>query len=186
MRGVEGPVTAGTGAQGAASARQSGHRPQFFLAHAHGHPLSQPAREVRQVDGPVPTLPTLVRGRGEGSGGLHPARRDGQRRTTQYQLDDDSGTETRPVYLISDKAYDSDAIRDIFKPRSSGSSPPATTKRQSAGTNTSFGERNRVEPMIGHLKFYRASATRYNKLARFLDCPHDLAVIRKCLRCGTL
>jgi len=43
-----------------------------------------------------------------------------------------------------------------------------------------------IERMIGHLKFNRAIATRYDKLASsFLDALH-IATIRRCLRAAYL
>jgi len=96
--------------------------------------------------------------------------------------------EARPGYLIADKGYDSDAIRDslrqsgvrpVIPPRSNRKTPIRWNKRV-------YRQRNRIERLIGHLKINRAVATRYDKLARsFLDMLH-LAAIRRLLRHATL
>jgi len=96
--------------------------------------------------------------------------------------------EARPGYLIADKGYDSDAIRDslhdagvrpVIPPRSNRKTPIRWNKQI-------YRQRNRIERMIGHLKINRAIATRYDKLARsFLDMLH-LAALRRLLRHATL
>lgn len=96
--------------------------------------------------------------------------------------------DARPAYLLADKGYDSDAIRNalqihgirpVIPPRSNRKAMIRWNKRI-------YRERNRIERMIGHLKINRAIATRYDKLARsYLDALH-LAAIRKCLRIATL
>jgi transposase len=96
--------------------------------------------------------------------------------------------ETRPGYLIADKGYDSDTIRDslrqagvrpVIPPRSSRKTPIRWNKRV-------YRQRNRIERLIGHLKINRAIATRHDKLARsFLDMLH-LAALRRLLRHATL
>jgi len=80
--------------------------------------------------------------------------------------------EARPDYLIADKGYDSDAIRDRL--RAAGVRPVIPPRSNRTNTirwsRRFYLERNRIEPMIGHLKVNRAVATRYDKLARsFLD-----------------
>lgn len=96
--------------------------------------------------------------------------------------------DARPAYLLADKGYDSDAIRNAL--RADGIRPviPPRSNRKAAirWNKRIYRERNRIERMIGHLKVNRAIATRYDKLARsFLDALH-LAAIRKCLRIATL
>jgi len=96
--------------------------------------------------------------------------------------------EARPGYLIADKGYDSDAIRDslhdagvrpVIPPRSNRKTPIRWNRQI-------YRQRNRIERMIGHLKINRAVATRYDKLARsFLDMLH-LAALRRLLRHATL
>jgi transposase len=96
--------------------------------------------------------------------------------------------EARPDYLIADKGYDSDAIRDglheagvrpVIPPRSNRTATIRWNKRI-------YRQRNRIERMIGHLKINRAIATRYDKLATsFLDMLH-LAALRRLLRHATL
>ena len=97
-------------------------------------------------------------------------------------------TEVQPGYLIADKGYDSDAIRDslcragvrpVIPPRSNRKAKIRWNKRL-------YRQRNRIERLIGHLKINRAIATRYDKLARsFLDMLH-LAALRHLLRHATL
>ena len=97
-------------------------------------------------------------------------------------------SDARPGYLIADKGYDSDAIRDslrqagirpVIPPRSNRKTPIRWNKRV-------YRQRNRIERLIGHLKINRAIATRYDKLARsFLDMLH-LAALRRLLRQATL
>lgn len=96
--------------------------------------------------------------------------------------------DARPTYLLADKGYDSDAIRNAL--RADGIRPviPPRSNRKAVirWNKRIYRERNRIERMIGHLKINRAIATRYDKLARsFLDALH-LAAIRKCLRLATL
>jgi transposase len=96
--------------------------------------------------------------------------------------------DARPAYLLADKGYDSDAIRNAL--RADGIRPviPPRSNRKAVirWNKRIYRERNRIERMIGHLKINRAIATRYDKLARsFLDALH-LAAIRKCLRLATL
>ena len=96
--------------------------------------------------------------------------------------------ETRPGYLIADKGYDSNAIRDslreagvrpVIPPRSNRTATIRWNKRL-------YRQRNRIERLIGHLKINRAIATRYDKLAKsFLDMLH-LAALRRLLRTATL
>jgi transposase len=96
--------------------------------------------------------------------------------------------DARPTYLIADKGYDSDAIRDSL--REAGVRPviPARSNRntQISWNKRLYRQRNRIERLIGHLKVNRAIATRYDKLARsFLDMLH-LASLRRLLRHATL
>ena len=96
--------------------------------------------------------------------------------------------EERPVHLIADKGYDSDAIRDSLTARGIRPViPPRSNRKATIRWNKRlYRERNRIERMIGHLKVNRAIATRYDKLARsFLDALH-LATIKRCLRLATL
>lgn len=96
--------------------------------------------------------------------------------------------DTRPGYLIADKGYDSNAIRNnlreagvrpVIPPRSNRTATIRWNKRL-------YRQRNRIERLIGHLKINRAIATRYDKLANsFLDMLH-LAAIRRLLRYATL
>jgi len=96
--------------------------------------------------------------------------------------------EARPVYLLADKGYDTDAIRSALREDGIRAAIPPRSHRKTAirWNRRLYRERNRIERMIGHLKVNRAVATRYDKLARsFLDALH-LATIRRCLRWATL
>src|SRR5579863_6722906 len=91
--------------------------------------------------------------------------------------------DARPGYLIADKGYDSDTIRDSL--REVGVRPvipPRSNRKTPIRWNKSvYRQRNRIERLIGHLKINRAIATRYDKLARsFLDMLH-LAALRRLL-----
>jgi transposase len=94
----------------------------------------------------------------------------------------------KPGYLLADKGYDTNAIRDRLKDDGVRATIPSKSNRVKAirWNKALYRERNRIERMIGHLKINRAIATRYDKLARsFLDALH-IAAIRKCLRTATL
>ncbi len=94
----------------------------------------------------------------------------------------------KPRYLLADKGYDTNAIRDRLKEDGVRATIPSKSNRVKAirWNKAIYRERNRIERMIGHLKINRAVATRYDKLARsFLDALH-IAAIRKCLRTATL
>jgi transposase len=94
----------------------------------------------------------------------------------------------KPGYLLADKGYDTNAIRDRLKEDGVRATIPSKSNRVKAirWNKALYRERNRIERMIGHLKINRAVATRYDKLARsFLDALH-IAAIRKCLRMATL
>ena len=91
-------------------------------------------------------------------------------------------------YLLADKGYDTNAIRERLKNDGVRATIPSKSNRVKAirWNKALYRERNRIERMIGHLKVNRAVATRYDKLARsFLDALH-IAAIRKCLRTATL
>ena len=94
----------------------------------------------------------------------------------------------RPTYLIADKGYDTDAIRNTLRDTGIRAAIPPRSHRKAAirWNRRVYRQRNRIERMIGHLKINRAIATRYDKLARsFLDALH-LSTIRRCLRLATL
>lgn len=94
----------------------------------------------------------------------------------------------KPGYLLADKGYDTNAIRDRLKDDGVRATIPSKSNRVKAirWNKALYRERNHIERMIGHLKINRAVATRYDKLARsFLDALH-IAAIRKCLRTATL
>ena len=76
--------------------------------------------------------------------------------------------EARPVYLLADKGYDTDAIRSALREDGIRAAIPPRSHRKTAirWNRRLYRERNRIERMIGHLKVNRAIATRYDKLAR--------------------
>jgi len=94
----------------------------------------------------------------------------------------------RPTYLLADKGYDTDAIREFLHQREITPVIPPRSNRKAAirWNQRIYRERNRIERMIGHMKVNRAVATRYDKLASsFLDALH-LATIRRCLGAACL
>lgn len=94
----------------------------------------------------------------------------------------------KPRYLLADKGYDTNAIRERLKDDGVRAAIPSKCNRIKPirWNKALYRERNRIERMIGYLKVNRAVATRYDKLARsFLDALH-IAAIRKCLRTATL
>ena len=96
--------------------------------------------------------------------------------------------EVKPRYLLADKGYDTNAIRETLHADGVRATIPSKSNRIKPirWNRALYRERNRIERMIGHLKINRAIATRYDKLARsFLDALH-IAAIRKCLRVTTL
>jgi transposase len=94
----------------------------------------------------------------------------------------------KPVCLLADKGYDTDAIRAKLK--ADGVRPvipPKTNRKTIVRWNRRiYRERNRIERLIGHLKISRAVATRYDKLARSFLATLYIAAIRNCLRTTTL
>jgi len=94
----------------------------------------------------------------------------------------------KPAYLLADKGYDTNAIRERLRDDGVKATIPSKSNRikEIRWNKGLYRERNQIERMIGHLKINRAVATRYDKLASsFLDALH-IAAIRKCLRVATL
>lgn len=72
-------------------------------------------------------------------------------------------------YLIADKAYDSNAIRE--KARTHGMNAVIPKRSRNKGANTNFDPylyklRHLIENLFARLKQFRSIATRYEKLAR--------------------
>ena len=72
-------------------------------------------------------------------------------------------------YLIADKGYDSDAIREAARKRCIH--PVIPTRRRAKGANIGFDRylyklRHLIENLFARLKQFRSIATRYEKLAR--------------------
>ena len=81
--------------------------------------------------------------------------------------------------MLADKGYDSDAIRADLKARGIRLVIPLRANRKATvrWDKRLYRQRNRIERMIGHLKFNRAIATRYDKLAEsFLGMLHLAAI----------
>jgi transposase len=71
-----------------------------------------------------------------------------------------------PDYVIADKAYDSDAVRERI--RDAGAKPVIPTRSNRPKRRLDrrrYKLRNVVERFIGRIKHYRRVATRYDKLA---------------------
>jgi len=87
--------------------------------------------------------------------------------------------ESPPEAMLADKGYDSDAIRADLKARGIRLVIPLRANRKATvrWDKRLYRQRNRIERMIGHLKFNRAIATRYDKLAEsFLGMLHLAAI----------
>ncbi|WP_210264229.1 IS5 family transposase [Bradyrhizobium denitrificans] len=69
--------------------------------------------------------------------------------------------------VLGDKAYDSNAIRDLIERQGAVPNIPSKANRRwkSCFSKTLYKGRNAVERMFGRLKDYRRIATRYDKLA---------------------
>lgn len=77
--------------------------------------------------------------------------------------------------MLGDKAYDSNAIRDLIERQGAVPNIPSKANRRwkSCFSKTLYKGRNAVERMFGRLKDYRRIATRYDKLAKsFLSFAH--------------
>ncbi len=73
----------------------------------------------------------------------------------------------RPSYVIADKAYDSNALRDLIGSRGAVAVIPCnpTRKRLIPYDFTIYKLRNRIERCINKLKHFRRIATRYDRRA---------------------
>jgi transposase len=83
-------------------------------------------------------------------------------------------------YLVADKGYDSDAIRN--KAREHGMKPIIPKRKNAKQPNPNFDSylyklRHLVENMFARLKQFRSIATRYEKLARNFESMIYLACI---------
>ncbi len=69
--------------------------------------------------------------------------------------------------VLADKAYDSNAIRDLIERQGAVPNIPSKANRRwkSCFSRTLYKSRNAVECMFCRLKDYRRIATRYDKLA---------------------
>jgi len=69
--------------------------------------------------------------------------------------------------LIADKAYDTNAFRQLLAERGVLAVIPSSARRKPAIPHDAriYCQRNRIERMFGRLKDFRRIATRYDKLA---------------------
>ncbi len=82
--------------------------------------------------------------------------------------------------VLADKAYDSNAIRDLIEQQGAVPNIPSKTNRRwkSCFSKTLYKGRNAVERMFCRLKDFRRIATRYDKLAtNFLGAIHLAAAV---------
>ena len=81
--------------------------------------------------------------------------------------------------LIADKAYDSNAFREmVAKPGCKRSSPPTDRAKSSSRTTVIYKSRNRIERCFNKLKHFRRFATRFDRLdAYFLAFIHLAAAM---------
>ena len=82
--------------------------------------------------------------------------------------------------VLADKAYDSNAIRDLIERQGAGPNIPSKANRRwkSCFSRTLYKGRNAVERMFCRLKDFRRIATRYDKLAaNFLGAVYLAAAV---------
>lgn len=82
--------------------------------------------------------------------------------------------------MLADKAYDSNAIRDLIERQGAVPNIPSKVNRRwkSCFSKTLYKGRNAVERMFCRLKDYRRIATRYDKLAtNFLSAIYLAAAV---------
>lgn len=70
--------------------------------------------------------------------------------------------------LIADKAYDTNAFRQLLRQRRTEAIIPSVRRRRPLIPHdvVTYRQRNLIERMFGRLKDFRRLATRYDKLAR--------------------
>ncbi len=87
-------------------------------------------------------------------------------------------------FVLADKAYDSDEIRQLIEDQDAAANIPdrSNRKQRHAFSPTLYRERNRVERYFNRLKHCRRIATRYEKLAANYLAMIKLAAIRIWLR----
>ncbi len=86
--------------------------------------------------------------------------------------------------VLGDKAYDSNALRDLIASQSAVANipPKSNRKHQPAFSKTLYRYRNLVERFFNKIKHYRAIATRYDKRDDNFLASVQLASIRIWLR----
>lgn len=87
-------------------------------------------------------------------------------------------------FVIADKAYDADWVRELIEARQAAANIPDRSNRKARHrfSPTLYRERNRVERFFNRLKHCRRIATRYEKLAVNFLAMIKLAAIRLWLR----
>ena len=90
----------------------------------------------------------------------------------------------RARYLLADKAYDADWIRERIEAQGAAPNIPdkVNRKHRHCFSRSLYRERNRVERFFNKIKHFRRIATRYEKLAANYLAMIKLAATRICLR----
>ena len=87
-------------------------------------------------------------------------------------------------FVLADKAYDADWIRDLIESQEAAANIPDRSSRKTKHAYSSllYRERNRIERFFNRLKNHRRIATRYEKIAENYLAMIKLAAIRIWLR----
>jgi transposase len=69
----------------------------------------------------------------------------------------------KPGYVIADKGYDSDSLRDQIRDQGARPAIPARAGRRRSCSAERYKKRNVVERFMNRIKHFRRVATRYDK-----------------------
>jgi transposase len=86
----------------------------------------------------------------------------------------------QPTAVIADRAYDTDAFRNLLRQRQAEAVIPSLKNRivKRRYNRKKYKRRNLIERLVNRLKHYRRVATRYEKTARnFLAFVHLAAAL---------
>jgi transposase len=86
----------------------------------------------------------------------------------------------QPTAVIADRAYDTDAFRNLLRQRQAEAVIPSLKNRivKRRYNRQKYKRRNLIERLVNRLKHYRRVATRYEKTARnFLAFVHLAAAL---------
>ena len=88
------------------------------------------------------------------------------------------------AFLLGDKAYDADWIRDLIEAQGTAPNIPdkSNRKRRHPFSGTLYRERNRIERFLNRIKHFRRVATRFEKHAQNYLAMIKLASIRIWMR----